>query len=246
MIAESPLLQVAFDWYVSSYHLTRRQRQIGRRFSLGEIECVHFEYSWQDQLKQADNFFVLGGKAKSVVGAIRAYGPADDHQIYVVADRPGLQVDYLSLDCRVMSPAGSLMARDLKNLPVPEIPLDLFRPESAGDAFYLNTIDGADLTLAEDLVDQRLHFFCALDGDKPASMARLARQDPGSAWVSHVYTAPGSRGKGFATALMSEVLAEQKRAGDSLSLLLATPGAHSLYRRLGYQDVATVLNFVLA
>lgn len=245
MMAQSRLLQVAFDWYVASYYLTRRQRQIGRRFSLGQVECVRFEYSWQDQQRKVDNFFVIGAEPETVVSAIRAYGPADDHQIYVIADRPGLQIQYLSLDCRVMSPAGTLMARDLENLPEAELALDLLRPKTPGDAFFLNTIDGADLTLAEDLLDQRLHFFCALDGDRPASMARLARQDSGTAWISHVYTAPVSRGKGIATALMSEVLAEQQHAGDSLSLLLATPEAHNLYQRLGYQDVATVLNFLL-
>lgn len=246
MVNQSRLLQTIFDWYVSSYYLTRHQREIGQRLTLGEIECVHYEYPWQDQQKQADNFFVVGGDPEEVVNTIRSYGPADDHQIYVLADRPGLPVNYLSLDCQVMSPAGNLMARDLKNLPAAEIPLDLLQPRSPGDALYLNTIDGVDLTLAEDLVDERLQFFCAFDGQKPASMARLARQHPGSAWVSHVYTAPASRGKGFASALMSEVLAEQKRAGDNISLLLATPEAHNLYLRLGYQDVATVLNFVLS
>lgn len=240
------MLQATFDWYVSSYYLTRHQREIGQRFTLGNIECVHYEYSYQDRQIQADNFFVMGGDPEAVVNTIRSYKPADVHQIYVLADRPGLAVHYLSLDCQVMSPVGTLMVRDLENLPATEIPLELFEPRSPGDALYLNTIDGVDLTLAEDLVDQRFKFFCAFDGNKPASMARLARRAPGSAWVSHVYTAPASRGKGFASALMSEVLAEQKRAGDSLSFLLATPEAHNLYRRLGYQDVATVLNFILA
>ena len=109
----------------------------------------------------------------------------------------------------------------------------------------LNTIDGADLTLAEDVYDPSLVFYYALVDQRPVAMARVGRKKPGAGWVSHVYTAPDYRGRRLASALMSRVLAEQVVAGDRLSLLLATENAHAIYRRLGYLDVAPVLNFVI-
>ncbi len=77
-------------------------------------------------------------------------------------------------------------------------------------------------------------------------MARVARLEAGVSWVSHVYTAPAVRGKGLASSVMTHVLAQQKEAGDEFSLLMATPEAHNLYRRLGYIDLAPVLNFVIS
>ena len=147
------LLKLAFDWYVASYYLTKRQRQAGRRISLGKVVCIHYETSWEGQSRKSDNFFVMGEEPETVVESIKRYGPAEDHRLYVIADRPSLTISYMGLDCSAMTPAGTLMARNLENLPMTTNDLELFRPESPGDVLMLNTIEGADLTLAEDVVD---------------------------------------------------------------------------------------------
>jgi len=241
----SRLLKLAFDWYVSSYLLTNRQRQLGRLLSLGSVLCVHYDYMLEGKSRQADNFFVLGADPEVVVTTISAYGPATEHRIYVVADRPGLPLAYLSLGCSAMTGTNGLMARGLQVLPEPDESVHIRQARTPGESMDLNTIDGADLTLAEDVYDPRLAFYYLLVGQRPVAMARVARKKPGVGWVSHVYTAPDFRGRGLATALMSRVLAEQLEAGDRLSLLLATENAHSLYRKLGYLDMAPVLNFVI-
>ena len=110
---------------------------------------------------------------------------------------------------------------------------------------FLNAIDGADLTLAEDVIDPALDFYYTADGERPVAMARVARRKPGVGWVSHVYTAPDYRRRGLATALMKHVLAEQGRTGDRLSLLLTTGNADRIYRKIGYLDLTPVLNFTL-
>jgi GNAT superfamily N-acetyltransferase len=218
---------------------------MGRRLSLGEVNCVHYDYIWENETRQADNFFVLAAEPEVVVETIRAYNPAEDHQIYVVADRPGLPVAYMSLGCSAMTGINSLMSRGLEELPTPSQSVRLFQPTTPGEAMFLNAIDGADLTLAEDVADPKLDFYYTVDGQQPVAMARVARRKPGIGWVSHIYTAPDYRGRGVATAMMIQVLAEQGRTGDRLSLLLATENAHSIYRKLGYLDLAPVLNFVL-
>jgi GNAT superfamily N-acetyltransferase len=242
----SSLLRLAFDWYVGSYLLTNRQRQIGRRLSLGEILCVRYDYYVEGQVRRADNFFVHGVEPEVVVETILTYGPATDHQIYVVADRPGLPLAYMSLGFSTMTGTNYLMARGLEILPVPADSIVVNQARTAGETLFLNTIEGVDLTLAEDVIDPSMAFYYTMDGRRPVAMVRVARKQAAVGWVSHVYTAPGYRRRGLATAMMAWVLAEQRRAGDRLSLLLATENAHSIYRKMGYLDVAPVLNFVIS
>jgi len=242
---KSRLLNLAYNWYVTSYLLTKRQRQIGRRLSLGDVICVHYDYILEGESRQADNFFIWGAEPEVVVETIRAYGPAEDHQIYVVADRPGLPVAYMGLGCSAMTGTNSLMARGLEELPSPDETVRVRQATTPGECMALNAIDGADLTLAEDVIDPTLEFYYTGSGQRPLAMARVARKKPGVGWVSHVYTAPDYRGRGLATEMMVQVLALQSQAGDRLSLLLATEIAHSMYRKIGYLDLAPVLNFVL-
>jgi GNAT superfamily N-acetyltransferase len=242
---KSRLLNMAYDWYIASYFLTKRQRQIGRRLSLGDVICVHYDYILEGESRQADNFFIWGAEPEVVVETIRAYGPAGDHQIYVVADRPGLPVAYMGLGCSAMTGVNSLMARGLEELPTPNKTVRIRQAMTPGECMVLNAIDGADLTLAEDVIDPALEFYYTGHGERPVTMARVARKKPGIGWVSHVYTAPDYRRRGLATDMMIRVLAKQRQAGDRLSLLLATEDAHSMYRKVGYLDLAPVLNFVI-
>lgn len=239
------LLNLAYEWYVSSYLLTKHQQRIGRRFMLEAVSCVHYEYDWEGEQQVVDNFFVFGAEPEKVVESIRAYGPASKHQLYVVAHRPGLAVSYMSLGCSAMTGPNMLMARGFEAIPAPDPAVPIYQAQTPGETMFLNTIDGADLTMAEDVADPRLAHYYANAGDRPVSMARVARLHPGAGWVSHIYTAPDYRRRGLATAVMARVLADQDQAGDRLSLLLATENAHSLYRKMGYLNLAPVLNFVL-
>ena len=59
------------------------------------------------------------------------------------------------------------------------------------------------------------------------------------AGIYGVATTERGRGKGLATLLANVALHATADAGFRASVLHSTPMAHSMYRRLGYRDVAT-------
>lgn len=240
------LLGLAFSGLINSYFMTKRQQAIGRRVDLGQgIRGIHYEYEWQGERLASDYFFVWRVEPKTAASVIQAYGPAANHQLFVVADQLGLHREYLRLGWSALTPLNYLMVRGLDKLPVEPNGHLVTEASTPGSALLLNVIEGNDLILAEDLTDQKLRHYYASSEGIPAAMARLARLGRGMGWVSHVYTAPEYRGRGLARALMCKVLADQNQAGDILSLLLATELAHGLYRQLGYLDLAPVVNFRL-
>lgn len=245
--SKKSILNLAFEALISSYLMTRRQRQMGQRLELGPITCIHYDYEWEDQQRSADNFFIWGVPPREVAAIIAEYQPAGAHQLFVVSDRHGLAHEYMLAGFSALTPGNYLMAHPLDEIPQNLIPSEhsIHLASTAGETMFFNVIDGANLVLMEDVLDPNLHFYYCLWESQPAAMARNGRIGPDLSWVSHVYTKPESRGKGLATSLMSRIMRDRRAAGDRFSLLLATEPAHLLYQRLGYQDLAPVLNFHL-
>lgn len=65
--------------------------------------------------------------------------------------------------------------------------------------------------------------------------AALLPFPPDAAWIAMVLTLPAARGRGLATRLMAEAIAEAERRGLPPSLD-ATPAGEPVYRRLGFAD----------
>jgi predicted GNAT family acetyltransferase len=77
-------------------------------------------------------------------------------------------------------------------------------------------------------------------GGAPVSMAGATRVVRGMARVSHVYTPPSLRGRGYAGAVTAAVSQDVLDAGAAEVVLytdLANPVSNSLYQRLGYRPV---------
>jgi GNAT superfamily N-acetyltransferase len=66
------------------------------------------------------------------------------------------------------------------------------------------------------------------------------------AYVSMVYTAPESRGRGLATAVLAAAMNDAYRRGASTATLQATPMAESMYERNGFRPVGRWQEWVLA
>lgn len=82
----------------------------------------------------------------------------------------------------------------------------------------------------------------------PVCVAGLTRQVAGMVRVGPVYTPPGSRGRGYASAATAEVSRAAIAAGAEEVLLytdLANPVSNSIYQRIGYREVEdrVVLSF---
>lgn len=254
------LVDQAFESLIGSYLLTERQRQIGRKMVLGPVICVHYDYGRPGQAGQvqfgpdgpgagrhyqADVFFVGHVSPKEAVAHIRAYGPAAEHQIFVLGYKSGLVSSYLSLDCAAFTPVHTLMARALAEVPAGPPGAEIGRATTAAECQWLNTIPGMDPVPTEDLVDPHVRYYYGVVDDQAVAAVRRADLTPFISWVSHLYTAPDFRRRGLATALMRQLLRDSAAIGRRWSMLLATPQAVGLYRRLGYRDLAPVLSFTM-
>jgi GNAT superfamily N-acetyltransferase len=220
---------------------------MGQRLELGPITCIHYEYEREGQRRTADNFFIWGAPPDEVAAIIAEYHPTGNNQLFVVTDRPNLANEYMFAGFSALTPGNYLMAHSLDEVPRIIVPEELSThiASTAGETMFLNVLEGADLVRMEDVLDPDLQFYYCVRGSQPVAMARNGRIGPDFSWISHVYTKPESRGQGLATILMSRIMSDCRVAGDRFSLLLATEPAHRLYQRLGYQDLAPVLNFHL-
>ena len=87
------------------------------------------------------------------------------------------------------------------------------------------------------------------DGGRPVSMTGVSPAPPAGARVGPVYTPPGDRRHGYATALVAEASADQLDHGCEACYLytdLANPTSNAIYMRIGYEWVceAVDLRFV--
>ena len=78
----------------------------------------------------------------------------------------------------------------------------------------------------------------------PVSMAALARQLPHGYAVSHVYSPPYYRNKGYATSCVAQLSAHALSGENTFCVLhtdLSNPTSNAIYKKIGYVQVATML-----
>jgi hypothetical protein len=76
--------------------------------------------------------------------------------------------------------------------------------------------------------------------DGPVSLAGFGSGTPNGVRIGPVYTPPELRGRGYASALVAELSAQQLAAGRSFCFLytdLANPTSNKIYERIGYERV---------
>jgi ribosomal protein S18 acetylase RimI-like enzyme len=81
-------------------------------------------------------------------------------------------------------------------------------------------------------------YVARLDG-APASTLAVHDQD-GDAHVTLVGTVESARGRGLASMLMRQALADARERGCTTTTLVATKAGHPVYARLGYRDLGRV------
>jgi ribosomal protein S18 acetylase RimI-like enzyme len=100
------------------------------------------------------------------------------------------------------------------------------------DRMALERVENRDVYLWED--------------DRPVSMAMKTRPTTNGITVSYVYTPPGSRGRGFATACVSQLSRVLLDAGWDFCSLFAdvdNPVAVHIYQKIGYRPVCDYLEY---
>jgi GNAT superfamily N-acetyltransferase len=64
-----------------------------------------------------------------------------------------------------------------------------------------------------------------------------------ASWIADLYVLPEFRGKGYGSALMSEVTLDDRRLGVYSSVLLASAAGARLYPHIGYRHIGTLQLF---
>ena len=86
------------------------------------------------------------------------------------------------------------------------------------------------------------------DDGRPASMAGWAGRTTRGVRVNFVYTPPGRRGHGFATACVADLTQRLLDQGVGFCCLLtdlSNPTSNSIYQRIGYRPVCDMTDFYL-
>jgi ribosomal protein S18 acetylase RimI-like enzyme len=81
--------------------------------------------------------------------------------------------------------------------------------------------------------------------DEPVAMAMANRPVGGVSRVHAVFTPPGNRGRGYGTAVVDGLSRHLVKRGlqCTLETRLTNPGAHTVYRRIGYEPIGEILAF---
>jgi ribosomal protein S18 acetylase RimI-like enzyme len=143
--------------------------------------------------------------------------------------------------------------------PVDDIRLDeVTEPDAAFTAWYRGSRDEFDGPLPEDVIDQLvrrdlevflplgMRWFVARVGRRPAGYTSLLSLDD-VGYLDGVLTMPEFRGRGIATATVSEAVRSSLGGGDHVVHLVAEEGGRPqrLYDRLGFRTRAAVESFTL-
>ena len=106
---------------------------------------------------------------------------------------------------------------------------------------------GDTVAAAADMVDRRLANgdLWLWEDDGPVSLTGISAPVAGVARVGPVYTPPGLRGRGYASALVTVLSSAALEAGHRCMLYtdLANPVSNSIYRAIGYRAVAEALRY---
>jgi GNAT superfamily N-acetyltransferase len=225
-----------------SHLLTERQRRLGSIGPVGPLLCVHSQAERDGETVAVDRFFAGACSPTAALLAMRSFGPARDHLLFVVDAPAERQRAFVRAGFRLLDTQW-LMGCDLAQWqpsPPPTTAGTVHRARATADAVTLSAIDGLEPVPLDELHDPALVHYYTASENHPVAYGRNARYDSTIAWVSQVYTAPQHRRMGHASALMEQLLMDDARAGVAHSMLLATAMAHLLYAGMGYVDVAAV------
>lgn len=141
------------------------------------------------------------------------------------------------------------MSLDLRNAKsIPDVPPDV-RVVEAGledlelyadivlESWHLSAADRATLLrMNRELGFEQMRRWLCYSGGRAVAKGVAFLHEPTVAGVYGVGTLPDTRGRGFATAVMSELLKTLRDDGVETVVLQSTPMAIDLYRRLGFVE----------
>jgi ribosomal protein S18 acetylase RimI-like enzyme len=159
-----------------------------------------------------------------------------------VPERDSAAIGVLEAAGNALDAEPTAMVRELDGPEVPaaarvEIVSDPSPGEFAGvlaDAYRWDSVHSAFVTWQDGF-----HPYVALVDGRPAATLGVFDHE-GDAHVTFVGTVAAARGRGLATHLMRQGLADARERGCTTTTLVATKMGHPLYAGLGYRDLGRV------
>jgi GNAT superfamily N-acetyltransferase len=161
------------------------------------------------------------------------------------ADAPAQTISaYKACGCRYLRSEG-LFWLDVNQVEFRKTDLPVGRITSAVDAEKVNAGAGARQIFKEHLTteDCVCRLYAAFDNDTPVGWVRSIRTGAETAYVSNLYVIERYRRRGIGGALMSAMLADDRRHGVRFSALASSTAGAMLYPKLGYHKAGTLLLF---
>ncbi len=133
----------------------------------------------------------------------------------------------------------TLMSRSLGG---PTMPSPAVAPQPITDADQLDAllVDGRSAFRPEHVGDLRWDIRAIYADGAPVSWGAQIFADDDYPYVTNVHTVEAHRRKGHASAVMVALLAAAQRRGARQSVLTASADGRSVYRVLGYRDLAHI------
>lgn len=166
-----------------------------------------------------------------------------------------LRADYGSLGYRLRA-TEAFMVHRLESLPLADSPAKIVRVQDAVLAEQVNKAARARQILPEHLSDDApLRQYVALIDQRPVGWVRSITvrnvQDDSAdskamhaTWISNMYVRAEFRRKGIGSALLSQLLGDDRAYGAKASVLTASHAGAQLYHSIGFERIATLLNLV--
>lgn len=157
-------------------------------------------------------------------------------------DAAPLRAGYKSLGYRVQT-TEPFMIHDLRRIPQFDAQLSIERVRTADLVERLNRSAGRAMIKLEHLErPKQIRVYAALAGDKPIGWVRSIMVGD-TAWCASVFVHPSHRRRRVARSMLVRMLREDRAAGASASVLLASHTGALLYPVVGYRSLGTLIMF---
>jgi predicted GNAT family acetyltransferase len=192
----------------------------------------------------ADDVHARGPAVQGIVGPEPSAGAFAAHLASLRGGKASRRSAHRLHDLRAVQPLGSVAPGRLRRAESGDV--DVLVPWAAD---FLGVV--GDPSDAREAVGERLareQLFVWEDGE-PVSMAAWTGKTPSGVRVNFVYTPPGKRRRGYATAAvaaLSQLLLDRGNRFCCLYTDLANPTSNAIYRRIGYRPVSDAAFYVLS
>jgi GNAT superfamily N-acetyltransferase len=152
-----------------------------------------------------------------------------------------LRSGYKALGCRLMG-TEAFMVHDLTVIDAVPEPVEIGRLATVEQANQLAKAARRKQILPEHLTADPppMRQYMAVDGDKPVGWVGSVAVC-GAAWCTNMFVRPEYRRRGIATALMTQMLLDDREAGATANVLLASHAGAKLYPSVGYVQIGELL-----